>query len=391
MYCTRCGKEVREGVKFCTRCGAEVKQPLRPTPAPRPVERPVPAPRPQKQAAPQKRKPKILPWIAGVLGVCVLIAAAALFFFSEPSRPAAEPTASPSMSPSPVPKDTVNANAPSGNVYCVYDLDEVKTWEQAKTYCEKQGGHLATITSQEENDFLYSYLKDCGIRAAFFGLSDAKSEGNWEWVTGEKVTYTNWYPNEPNNDGGSENEAGFYFADESGRWFDGTLGTSNQIKAFICEWENSAAESPAPAAAHTDPVSYLGRPLSEVLRDFGENYGLFDAEGGVTLFYSDVWLSFGIAGTDVNRDAIVTLVESYGGNYPVYSGVTGSMTFTELREQMQKEGVTIPDPTFYHDELEGKDLYTVSFSDSANRYSFVVSWEQSPETTEPYRFFVRLK
>ncbi len=54
------------------------------------------------------------------------------------------------------------------------------------------GGHLATIGSQEENIFLYTMLIASGNLNAYFGFTDSGSEGNWRWVTGEEVTYTNW-------------------------------------------------------------------------------------------------------------------------------------------------------------------------------------------------------
>ena len=40
----------------------------------------------------------------------------------------------------------------------------------------------------------------CSGRGAFsIGFTDQEVEGQWEWISGEPVTYTNWQPGEPNN------------------------------------------------------------------------------------------------------------------------------------------------------------------------------------------------
>ncbi len=119
----------------------------------------------------------------------------------------------------------------NGHTYCVFDLHS--DWKTAKEYCESLGGHLATITSKEENDFLYGFMKESGYQDAFFGFTDEVEEGNWQWVTGESVSYTNWKDGEPNNDQGSENYAMFYH-NYTDQWNDWNFG---EVTAFICEWD----------------------------------------------------------------------------------------------------------------------------------------------------------
>ncbi len=77
------------------------------------------------------------------------------------------------------------------------------------------GGHLATITSQAENEFIFSlidkreYCVDLGSCVSF-GPSiggfqppgSLEPDKNWLWVTGEPFKYTNWLPGpdySPNN------------------------------------------------------------------------------------------------------------------------------------------------------------------------------------------------
>lgn len=117
--------------------------------------------------------------------------------------------------------------------------DSVSDWHSAKLYCENMNGYLATITSKEENDFLYNYVKnESGHENAYFGFTDELFEGTWKWVNGEKVDYTNWASGEPNSENQSEDSAMFYYKFQDGTWNDAGFGksTSNGESVFICEW-----------------------------------------------------------------------------------------------------------------------------------------------------------
>ncbi len=62
-------------------------------------------------------------------------------------------------------------------------------------------GHLATITSAQENAFIISQWS--GLDAQIRG-TDAASEGTFQWITGETWSYTNWNAFELNDFGGNE-------------------------------------------------------------------------------------------------------------------------------------------------------------------------------------------
>ena len=124
-----------------------------------------------------------------------------------------------------------SAFAWNGHLYKILQMD--MTWEQAQQYCDSIGGHLATISSQEEHDMLYQLLQSSDQYYAYFGLSDSEEEGNWKWVTGEPISFTNWDSGEPNNYNGNEDYAIFSREFDESTWNDVDCSYS----AFICEWD----------------------------------------------------------------------------------------------------------------------------------------------------------
>lgn len=136
-----------------------------------------------------------------------------------------------------IPDDAFEFN---DHYYKVYD-GVCDSWVEAVEYCESLGGHLATITSHEENEAVYSYITSCSYKNAYFGFSDRINEGTWEWVNGENSEYTNWHSYEPNNESRNEDYAMFYWKYSDGTWNDGNFGqgTESDDLSFICEWDDS--------------------------------------------------------------------------------------------------------------------------------------------------------
>ena len=71
----------------------------------------------------------------------------------------------------------------ASNIYEIIPISS--TWPEAKTDAERRGGHLATITSQSEWDYIRSILGgDLDGKIVWIGATDARIEGTFEWVTG---------------------------------------------------------------------------------------------------------------------------------------------------------------------------------------------------------------
>lgn len=116
---------------------------------------------------------------------------------------------------------------------CYYGFS---TWEEAQEYCESLDGYLAVISSQEENDALYSFATSQGYDNVYFGFSDNTEEGVWQWVNGETLEYSNWNAGEPNAFTDDEDYAVF---SENRTWNDGCFNPriENGLVCFICEWD----------------------------------------------------------------------------------------------------------------------------------------------------------
>lgn len=72
-------------------------------------------------------------------------------------------------------------------------------WNDAEAAAVAAGGHLVSISSEAENNFVYTTFVVPLNRGHWIGFTDQAVEGTWEWSSGEPVTFTKWIPGEPNN------------------------------------------------------------------------------------------------------------------------------------------------------------------------------------------------
>lgn len=165
-----------------------------------------------------------------------------------------------------------------GHKYELYN--ESMTWESAKLFCEKKGGHLVTISDEKENEFVNGMrcrnLSTDYQQSIWIGGSDAANEGTWSWITGEPFTYSNWEPNEPNG-GTSQNYLQMY---SSGNWDD----VQNEAGRFVvCEYD-SVQPKLTPVASSLSLSDNIGfniymRISDDVLSDDGAMMIITNSDG----------------------------------------------------------------------------------------------------------------
>jgi hypothetical protein len=87
------------------------------------------------------------------------------------------------------------------------------SWHEARWAAAAGGARLVSISSREENEFVYSLVDGhpeywyfnryrCGVGPWIGGFQPDGSpepDGGWEWETGEPFLFTCWARNEPNN------------------------------------------------------------------------------------------------------------------------------------------------------------------------------------------------
>ncbi|CAH2090894.1 unnamed protein product [Euphydryas editha] len=113
-------------------------------------------------------------------------------------------------------------------------------WFKAQQYCRFHGMHLASISTQEENDRLEKYVRESGYGREHFWTSgtDLAEEGNFFWMAnGRPLTFVNWNAGEPNNfryeNGEEENCLELWNRDDKGlKWNDSPCSFETY---FICE------------------------------------------------------------------------------------------------------------------------------------------------------------
>ena len=151
----------------------------------------------------------------------------------------------------------------TGNYYELIQSNQ--TWDEAAAtaaalFFNGAQGHLATITSQAENDFIQNSF---AVGGAWIGLSQAlgaqEPAGGFGWITGEQFVFDSFPPNggEPNNNSGNPNNPNERFVE-----FNGTTGLWNDLNSdnnrfFFVEFETSQVPEPSSGCLYFLGIAFL--------------------------------------------------------------------------------------------------------------------------------------
>ncbi|XP_067663625.1 uncharacterized protein [Haliotis asinina] len=129
-------------------------------------------------------------------------------------------------------------------------------WSRCHEACkeENSASHLVAIDSEEEQKFLINIIKNdpaltaAGSSGFFTSGNDEETENNFRWTgmdTPYSISYTNWYPGQPNNVGSNQHCLLMEYPNADYEW--GDIECSSAFP-YICEVDLPVA-SPATTAS----------------------------------------------------------------------------------------------------------------------------------------------
>ena len=143
----------------------------------------------------------------------------------------------------------------------------------AEAAAEARGGHLATITSAAEDDFVYNTVVAPDFTPVdnqgpwIGGYWDNSAYHVWKWVTGESFgSYTNWFPGEPDYLIGDNAIAySSLLSGLPGRWIDnidtGSFPNWNAY-GYVIEWDSPPPGQSAVVASTNFVIDTHGPTLA---------------------------------------------------------------------------------------------------------------------------------
>ena len=105
-------------------------------------------------------------------------------------------------------------------------------WPRAKAKCDALGGQLVVI----HDEATWKFVKNLTKASVWIGATDEKTEGEWVWVDGTKMTFTSWAAGQPDNQGGAENYLSTWRGDWNDAPKDWNFQKESPVQGYICEW-----------------------------------------------------------------------------------------------------------------------------------------------------------
>ena len=214
------------------------------------------------------------------------------------------------------------------------------SWTQAEASAVALGGHLATISSASENQFLVStYPNQPAWYMYWIGLNDASQEGVYTWTSGETVTYTNWRSGSgPNRSGSDTSSIGPSYIE---------FQVNNLNESSAGQWNDVANN-----AAHPDG----GPGIAEIPLALSFTRSGTPTEGA-GLFTTSINLSAGNTSNLANGTTVYWTVSGVTSDDLASGSLTGSGAISGGKLDLQHSLVSDAD--------SGENFQVSAYSDSA--------------------------
>ncbi len=181
---------------------------------------------------------------------------------------------------------------PNGSIHYYHAISTPSglNWNLAWDSALGHGGYLATITSQAENDFVFSLVDSSPywyqrpgtgkLAGPWLGgtqdFGSHEPDSGWHWVTDETMDFVNWSPGQPDNQG---NENALHFGESAGvrvpTWNDASC-LDDSIRGFVREL---SADTTTVGLMQRNSLSFGGytlfAPLLSVYTYLIDNAGRF--------------------------------------------------------------------------------------------------------------------
>ncbi|GGW77136.1 hypothetical protein GCM10008086_00550 [Salegentibacter mishustinae] len=215
-----------------------------------------------------------------------------------------------------------------------YISDNSFTPEAAFSDAESNGGNVVTINDASENSFINSVIS---VPSVIIGLTDKEVEGQFAWVNGEAVTYTNWAPGEPNNSN-NEDYTELY---SGGNWNDLPASISRpyilEVSSGVIQTAGLPTGSEFPIGTTTNTFKVTDASGNTSTCSFDVTVNDVEAPTGysVSIDQSEIdennqtGVSFTFVGAEVGSTYNYTFSSDNGG-----TNVTGSGTITAATDQV---------------------------------------------------------
>ncbi|KAI6647147.1 Receptor-type tyrosine-protein phosphatase C-like [Oopsacas minuta] len=121
----------------------------------------------------------------------------------------------------------------NGSCYRLFEVSTGINWLDAQSSCAIWGGDLTSITTERENNYLYTIIPDT-VSNCWIGLNDRDGDGIYSWIDGSVYSHTNWTGSEPSF---SNEDCVEIIRAGEGSWE--TVSCEITINTFLCKRPSS--------------------------------------------------------------------------------------------------------------------------------------------------------